>query len=69
MATQVSRVYEINTDGTEYTTNSDGLHFNAPGQVTLGTAFAQVAETTLPIPEPGTRGAVALGLALLAVAR
>ncbi len=40
VAANVTAAYMIDTDGTEFGTNADNIHFNATGQQALGAAFA-----------------------------
>ena len=45
----VPNTYLIDTDGQDFTMNSDALHFNAGGQQALGSAFAQAMAGVLPL--------------------
>ena len=50
VAATVTNVYMIDTDGMNFTMNSDHLHFNTGGQQAMGAAFGQAVIGALPAP-------------------
>jgi hypothetical protein len=69
VAANVSGAYEIDTDTAGFTTNSDGLHFNAAGQVALGKAFANSVQSVQAVPEPSVFGFLGMFLGFLVLSR
>jgi hypothetical protein len=51
VAATVSNAYMIDTDGAQYSVNSDYIHFDTGGQQALGSAFAKTLIGALPRPQ------------------